>query len=47
MSNNGYMIGAVSGKFNTEKSLIVCAEYIHRYVSEIKEVTTDCSAGSD
>jgi hypothetical protein len=38
MSNNGYMIVAVSGKFNTEKSIIICAEYIHRYVSEIKGV---------
>jgi hypothetical protein len=47
MSNNGYMIGAVSGEFNMKKHLIICAEYVHCYVSEIKVVTTDCSGGSD
>jgi hypothetical protein len=42
------MIDAVSGEFNTkERHHIICADYVHCYVSEIKELKTGCSGGSD
>jgi len=42
------MIDAVSGEFTTKKMhLIICAENVHFYVSEIKEVAAECSGGSD